>query len=288
MTNRSYFVPTPQSHDSVHPLVSRGSIHSLDDVASKYVKSLAGSPYGDTTLRHLLRMSSGLSFSERYDGQDDVARLSRSVSSGNPSVTSVLRSVADRHSPAGSKFVCASAETEVLGRVLTAATGRSLADLTTEWLWQPMGAESDAFWRTGRDGQEVAFAYFNAALRDWGRLGMLLANDGKVGDRQIIPREFLLDATDPPRQPSAFTPYRATPYFGYGYQIWIHPLRERVFSMQGVYGQTLMVQPASGIVLVQTAVYAGATGLQDPEAYAERSSFWIGVLKSLGGKAESY
>lgn len=268
--------------------VSRGSINSLDDTASKYVKELAGSPYGDTTLRHLLRMSSGLSFSERYDGQDDVARLSRSVSFGHPSVINVLRSVTDRHSPAGGKFVYASAETEVLGRVLTGATGRGLAALTAEWLWHPMGAESDAFWRTGRDGQEVAFAYFNATLRDWGRLGLLLANDGKVGSHQIIPREFLLDATDPARQPTAFAPYRATRYFGYGYQFWIHPLRERSFSMQGVYGQALMIQPASGIVVVQTAAYAGANGIQDPEAYAERGSFWLGVLKSLGGNAEGY
>lgn len=268
--------------------VSRGAIASLDDVASKYVKELADSPYGGTTVRHLLRMSSGLSFSERYDGRDDVARLSRSVSLGYPSVISILRSVTDRHAPAGTKFVYASAETEVLGRVLTAATGRSMAVLTTEWLWQPMGAESDAFWRTGQDGQEVAFAYFNATLRDWGRLGLLLAKDGEVDHQQIIPRDFLLDATDPARQPAAFAPYRATPYFGYGYQFWINPLRERSFSMQGVHGQTLMVQPASGIVVVQTAVYAGASGLQDPESYAERGSFLMGVLKSLGGKTDGY
>lgn len=268
--------------------VSRGAIASLDDTASKYVKDLAGSPYGETSIRHLLRMSSGLSFSERYDGQDDVARLSGSVFTGYPSVISVLRSITERHSSAGGKFVYSSAETEVLGRVLTAATGRSLASLTTEWLWQPIGAESDAFWGAGQDGQEVAYAYFNATLRDWGRLGLLLANDGKVGDRQIVPREYLLDATDAARQPAAFAPHRATPYFGYGYQFWINPLRERSFTMQGVYGQTVMVQPATGIVVVQTAVYAGADGVQDPDAYAERTSFWMGVLKSLDGKTDPY
>lgn len=268
--------------------VSQGAIASLDDPAAKYVKDLAGSPYGETTIRHLLRMSSGLVFTERYDGQDDVARLALSVSTGQPSVISVLRSVADRHSPGGSKFVYASAETEVLGRVLTAATGRSIASLTTEWLWQPIGAERDAFWRTSQDGQEVAYAYFNASLRDWGRLGLLLANDGKAGDRQIVPREYLLDATDPTRQPAPFMPRRATPYAGYGYQFWLMPLRERTFSMQGVYGQAVMVQPSTGIVVVQTAVYAGANGLQDPDAYGERTSFWMGVLNSLGGKTDGY
>ena len=268
--------------------VSKGTIQSLDDTAASYVKELAGSAYGETKIRHLLRMSSGLRFTERYDGQDDVARLSYSVSRGQPSVLTVLRSISDRQAPAGEKFVYASAETEVLGRVLTAATGRSLAELTTEWLWQPMGAENNAFWRTSTDGQEVAYAYFNASLRDWGRLGLLLANDGKLGAQQVVPREYLLDATDAARQSAAFAPYRATPGFGYGYQFWLHPLHERSFGMQGVHGQAVFVQPASGIVMVQTAVYAGANGVQDPDAYAERASFWLGVLQSLGGSTERY
>ena len=267
---------------------ARGVIASLDDPASKYVAALAGSGYGDTSVRDLLRMSSGLTFTERYDGQDDIARLSRSVATGTPAVVELLRSIADRHSAAGRKFVYASSETEVLGRVLTAATGRSLAALTQEWLWQPLGAERDAFWCTDTAGQESAYYCFSAALRDWGRLGWMLARDGRVGEREIVPREYLLDATDARRQPAAFQPYRATPFFGYGYQFWLHPSAERTFAMQGVHGQSILVQPASGIVIVQTAVYAGASGALDPDAYAERGSFWLGVLDSLGGSTRRW
>lgn len=268
--------------------LSKGLIKSIDDTAAQYVKDLSDSPYGQTSIRHLLRMSSGLRFTERYDGQDDVAKLSRSVATGNPSVISLLRSITDRHNDAGEKFVYASAETEVLGRVLTAATGRSMAELTSEWLWKPMGAEQDAFWCTAKDRQEGAYFCFNATLRDWGRLGHLLARDGAVGDVQVIPKEYLLDATDPARQPAAFRPYRATPGVGYGYQFWLLPQKERSFGMQGVHGQTVFVQPATGIVMVQTAVYAGASGAQDPDAYAERASFWQGVLQSLGGDTSRY
>ena len=268
--------------------LERGVIASVDDLAGKYAKDLAGSPYGETSIRHLLHMSSGLSFSERYDGNDDVARLSTAVVTGSPTVTTVLRGISDRHSPAGAKFVYASAETEVLGRVLTAASGRSMAELTTEWLWQPLGAEFDAFWCTARDRQEAAYYCFNAALRDWGRLGLMLARDGRVGERQVIAREYLLDATDPARQPAAFAPYRATPYFGYGYQFWLHPLKARSFAMQGVHGQSVFVQPSSGIVMVQTAAYAQASGAQDPDPYMERTSFWMGVLRSLGGDTRDY
>lgn len=268
--------------------LDRGLVKSIDDTAGLYVKELAETPYGQTSIRHLLRMSSGLRFTERYDGQDDIAKLSRSVATGNPTVTTVLRNITDRHSPSGEKFIYASAETEVLGRVLTAATGKTMAELTSEWLWKPIGAEQDAFWCTAKDRQEGAYFCFNATLRDWGRLGHMLARDGQVGDTQVIPKAYLLDATDPARQPDAFKPYRATPWLGYGYQFWLLPQKERTFAMQGVHGQTVFVQPSSGIVMVQTAVYSGASGALDPDPYAERGSFWLGVLQSLGGNTDRY
>jgi CubicO group peptidase (beta-lactamase class C family) len=182
--------------------------------------------------------------------------------------------------------VYASAETEVLGRVLAGATGRNLADLTTEWLWQPMGAEHDAFWVLAQgDRAERTWGFFNASLRDWARLGQLLAQDGRMGERQIVPRDYVLDATDPARQPPAFRPRAATPYWGYGYQFWLMPLKTRTFALQGVYGQAVFVQPDTGIVMVQTAVYAGASGTTEADAYAERTALWLGVLAALGGDA---
>ncbi len=269
--------------------LARGQIKSLDDNAGTYAVALAGSPYGDTTIRQLLRMSSGLTFTERYDGSDDIARLSRAGAGvrGAGSPVDVLRSITARHSPAGEKFVYASAETDVLGRVLVAATGQTVADLTQSGLWKPMGAEHDAFWRISSDRQEQSYGAFNASLRDWGRLGLLLANDGKVGTEQIVPREYLLDATDATRQPAAFRPRQATPYFGYGYQFWLMPLAERTFAMQGIHGQTLYVQPSSGIVLVMTSVWESASGRQNAQPYEERDALWRGVLRSLGGNADN-
>lgn len=275
---------------------AQGWIKSLDDYAAQYAKDLEGSAYGGTRIRDLLRMSSGVTFSERYDGADDVSRLSRAVATGWPATVEVLRQLQDRHSPPGAKFVYASAETEVLGRVLTAATGKTMAELTQQWIWEPMGAEHDAFWCTGKDRQAAAYFCFNASLRDWGRLGVMLAQDGRIGGPmggpmggcQIIPREYLLDATDASRQPSAFRPYQATPYTGYGYQFWLHPFKERTFVMQGVHGQAVYVQPASGLVMVHTAVYAQPSGQQDPQPFTERNALWMGVVDSLGGSSARY
>jgi CubicO group peptidase (beta-lactamase class C family) len=257
---------------------------ALDATAGRYAKELEGSAYGDTRIDHLLAMSSGLTFTEHYDRHDDVARMSRAAQTGQPSVVSVLRSISSRHSEPGAKFVYASAETEVLGRALAGATGRTVADLTSDWLWRPLGAERDAFWLLAHDGQERTSGYFNATLRDWARLGILLARDGRMGDRQVVPRDYVLAATSASLQPPAFRPHRATPYMGYGRQFWLFPFEERTFAMEGVHGQCVFVQPASGIVMVQTAVNPVASGRQDPEPGRERDAFWRGVLQSLGGR----
>lgn len=265
---------------------TNGSIVSLDDPAEKYVKALAGTAYGATSVRHLLRMSSGLIFSERYDGTDDIIRMGRAFAASPEGSLEVLRTIKDRHAPPGERFAYASGETEVLGYVLRGATGQSLAHLTQEWLWKPIGAEHEAFWRVGISGQEGAFGFFNASLRDWARLGAMLAADGLVGNRQVVSRDYLIAATDPLHQPSAFKPGRPTPYHGYGYQFWLLPMKERTFVMQGIHGQHLYVQPASQIVMVVTSVWEHASGSQDPGPWRETDALWTGVLAALGGNTD--
>ena len=87
-------------------------------------------------------------------------------------------------------------------------------------------------------------------------------------------------------QPQAFKPKTATPYMGYGYQIWLLPYKTRTFGLQGIHGQTIFIQPSSQIVMVQTAVYSMASGRQDNKPYQTRQAFWEGVLKSLNGKVD--
>jgi len=262
--------------------LERRSIKSLDDPASRYVAELEGSEYGRTTIRQLLRMSSGVKFAEDYERPTSESAKLFAAEAGRSAETplQVLASFRERTAPAGEKFAYCSSESAVLGYVLSRATGKKIVALTSEWLWQPLGAEHDAAWNLAADGQEQADGRFNAALRDYGRLGLLLAHDGAANGQQIIPKDYLLAATDPAQQPRAFQPTVATPYFGYGYQFWLLPFQTRTFALIGIYGQFILVQPASGIVIVQTAVNRRPT---DPDFAAERAAFWRGALESLGG-----
>src|SRR5262249_40552640 len=156
--------------------LSDGRIRSLDDRAEKYVPELNGSPYGETALRHLLTMSSGVRFREQYTGDDDVFELARlsllGQSAGGAATVAPFRT---RERAAGEKFSYASAETQVLGLVLRSATGTPLAEYLSERIWAPMGAEADASWLIDKAGYEVAFMGVNATVRDYARLGLLLA-----------------------------------------------------------------------------------------------------------------
>jgi CubicO group peptidase (beta-lactamase class C family) len=261
--------------------LQEGKIASLDDRADKYALKMAGTLYGETTIRNLLRMSSGAHFDERYDGKDDLERFGRAVIKGG--VEEAAHVITVRDAPQGTRFSYASAETEVLAGVLRGATGTSVSEYLTPRLWQALGAETPALWRAERTGLERAAGNFNATLRDYGRLGIVLANDGMRPDtrQQVIPRDYLLDATDWRRAPAAFRPRTATPYYGYSYQFWTFPTDKRRFAMLGVYGQMIFIDPELKLVMVQTAANATAKA-GDTSLGRSADAFWRGVVDYYG------
>jgi len=255
--------------------LSEGRIKSIDDKAEQYVPGLKGHPYGETLLRHLLTMSSGVKFSENYDGKDDVSVLARLTfyQQGAGGVETMLP-FKERARPAGERFSYASAETQVLGLVLRGATGKPVAGYLSEKIWQPMGAEADASWLVDKGGYEIAYCCLQATLRDYARLGMLLANGGTLDGKQIIPAEWVRAATTP--EAEHLKPGRATPFNGYGYQTWLVGGSRPTFALMGVRGQAIFVDPATKLVVVHTAVHAQP---RDP-ARAEQFSLWNGILAS--------
>ncbi len=78
-----------------------------------------------------------------------------------------------------------------------------------------------------------------------------------------------------------FTPRKATPYFGYGYQFWLFPGEKRRFALLGVYGQSIFVDPELKLVMVITAAAKNASVGKEPFA-RERDALWRGVVGKYG------
>jgi CubicO group peptidase (beta-lactamase class C family) len=260
-----------------------GLIGSLDETAERYAPGLKGTILGRTTLRNLLRMASGIRYEQAYDGSGDTVRFSRRLS--DEGSEAAVRMITVRAAEQGARFYYASPDTVTLGAALRGAIGTSLAEYLTPRLWQAIGAEASAFWYADRTGLEVTFGNFNATLRDYARLGIVLAHDGvrpdDPGAAPIVPREFLMDATDWKRVPEAFRPRKATSYFGYGYQFWLFPGARRRFAMVGVYGQSIYVDPGLKLVMVQTGANATAEAGKTSLG-ADRDAFWRGVVAFYG------
>jgi len=256
--------------------LSESKIRSIDDLAQDYVPELKGHPYGETSLRHLLTMSSGVRFLEDYSGKDDSWTLgAKTIGQQGPGGPDSLASFRTREAPAGTRWHYSSAESEVLALVLRAAVRQPLVQYLSEKIWQPMGAEADATWQVDASGYETGFMGINATLRDWARFGLLLANDGRAGDRQVIPADWVKAAT------TAEAPYLqvgvASKYNGYGYQTWlIHP-KERYFAALGVRGQAIFVDPQTKLVAVHTAVYP----IDDKDSRSAQFALFFGTLRSL-------
>ena len=260
--------------------IAEGRIRSVDDPAATYVPRLANTEYGRTPIRHLLEMSSGVRFVEEYSGRDDVSKLSLDtfiqVGPGGPEAVAQFN---ERAVPTGTKFAYASAETQVLGLVLRGATGQPVAEYLREKIWEPIGAEADATWIIDNAGQEATYCCLNAVLRDYARLGLLLAHGGNWRGRQVVPAAWVAEATRERADRPHLRPRVATSFFGYGYQTWIFPGDRPMFAFLGVRGQAIYVDPTSRLVLVHTAVRKQSV---DPGS-RELGALWNGVVRQLGG-----
>jgi CubicO group peptidase (beta-lactamase class C family) len=254
--------------------IGDGAIKSVDDTVETYVPGLKGTEYGATPLRALLHMSSGVDFGEERDQGRDLDRLWIDMVRGIGS-RGTIASIAQfnrRLAPPGTRFYYASIEPDVLGLVLHFAVNKSASDYLHEKVWEPIGAEADAKWLIDAEGFEVAHFAFNAVLRDYARLGRLLAHDGAWEGQQIIPAQWMTDATTVRPSDAYLLPGRAMPTFGYGYLLWLLPGARRQFALVGAFGHRICVDPASKLVMVQTAV----------ETNAEVWRLWSNLVETFG------
>jgi CubicO group peptidase (beta-lactamase class C family) len=235
--------------------VHEKKIASIDDKAEKYLPALKGHPYGDTSIRHLLTMSSGMAWDQRYvKGAENYELVGNTLLQGSEGGVDAVLQFNRREAPAGTRFAYVDGDSEVLSLVLRAAVKQPLAAYLSEKIWQPMGAEANATWIVDKGGYETGYCCLNATLRDYARFGMLLANYGVLDGKEIIPTEWVKAATRP--EQAYLRVGAATTFNGYGYQTWLTSREYSRFAAFGYAGQAIFIDPALKLVVVHTAVWA--------------------------------
>ncbi len=237
--------------------VEDGAIKSVDDPVTKYLPFLSESGYRNVSVKNVLQMSTGVEYSENYrDPKSGAALIGAALLTGNPSFEKYVQSIQPTKIPPGTKFEYQSVNTQVLGLLLEKVTGKRLNAYAQEKLWSKIGAESDAFFYESKSQPNTcAFACFNATVRDYARVGLMMLQGGTLGKQRVVSNKWVQDSTRP--DAPYLEPKQGGPEGGYGYayQWWVPPGRDRVFMGLGIYGQCIYVNPARQVVIVQTSAW---------------------------------
>lgn len=272
----SFSVAKSLTSTLVGAAIKDGAIESIDDPVAKYIKGLEGSAYEDVSIAQLLTMTSGVQWNEDYeDPNSDVAKFNNHTpEDGLDSTVSYMRSL-PREAPAGEKWVYKTGETNLIGVLVSEATGKNLATYLSEKIWAPYGMQQDASWLLGSTGSEISGCCIQAATRDMARFGQFIMDGAQIEGQSIVPEGWIAAATT--KQADIGTAGR-----GYGYQWWTYD--EGSYAAQGIFGQGIFIDPARKLVIASNGNWPKAT---DPQIGEQRQDFYKSVQAAIDALEEA-
>ncbi|MEO0465935.1 MAG: serine hydrolase [Pseudomonadota bacterium] len=261
----SFSVAKSLTSTLVGAAIKDGYIQSLDADVTDYIEGLKGSSYDGVTVAQLLSMSSGVAWNEDYsDPQSDVALFSTHESDdGLPPVVSYMSKLGRAH-PAGKVWNYSTGETNLIGILVSEATGKPLADYLAETIWGPYGMEQDATWLLTPDGREISGCCIQAATRDFARFGQFILEGAIIDGQSVVPNGWLDTAT----LSQIETPFRGE---GYGYQWWTYD--DGTFAARGIFGQGIFIDRERNLVVAMNSNWTTALGAEGGER-GDREAFY--------------
>ena len=224
--------------------VTDGSIASLDDPITAYVPELLDKDprFAAITLRHLITMTSGLKYEENMSFYSDPVNTYYSTDLRRSALNAVIVD------EPGKNFLYNNYNPLLLGMAVERATGQKIGDYMSDVMWAPMGAEADASWSMDSfyNGFEKLESGFNARPIDFARFGLMFANGGAVDGKQVVPRDWVDEATAPTGVSVGRNDLLEQ---NYQYMWWVYP--DNRFAAQGNLGQYIVISPDEGTVIVR-------------------------------------
>ena len=236
---------------------------------SHYVPALADSGWGPDSLQTVLDMRDGAAYTEDYEDFGTSFRLQDCAigwtdadycpQDGPRGLDEFLKTIPRDEEKFG-KFSYRSGSTDVIGWVLEEATGQTLAELISEHVWKPMGAEFDANITVDTNGFALADHGMSSTLRDLGRVGLLMLNGGRALGDQVVPAEFVDDILSHPGDPA--WPYAAVEGYEPFYRSfwWGEGNPGKDISGYGIHGQFVRVVPEADLVIAMYSTWPRADG----------------------------
>ncbi len=246
----------------------------LDDalLVRDVIPEIGDSAFASATVRQVMDMTTGVQYSEDYsDPNADIWLYSAAASplpkpegyQGPNGYWEYLQQVAPEGNH-GDAFHYKTVNSDMLGWIISRTTGTSVTDLASERLWSRMGTEQDAYQTVDGYGVPFAGGGVTAGLRDLGRLGQLMLDEGEINGERLFPAEVVQRIAAGGDQ-SRFGGFPTIPDGSYTSQWWVFHNNHGAFAARGVHGQTIYVDPTAEMVLVRLASFPRAqNGFIDP------------------------
>jgi CubicO group peptidase (beta-lactamase class C family) len=246
---------------------------SVSDSVCKYITQPAGADptLCDTSIEHLLHMSSGLTWAEDYTVDPSTSNVVQMLYGNEPDMAAYA-AAQPRANPAGSVFSYSSGDANILSAALKGAlAGKDPAQWAKDNLFTPLGLTS-ADCETDGAGTLVLSSWCYLSVRDFANFGQLYLDGGMHAGKKILPSSWITythtaapaDSTPMQRLPDAGGGYSGG---SYGAEFWLNATSASApmstwfypqapvdtYSAEGHYGQKLMIVPSQQLVVARVA-----------------------------------
>jgi CubicO group peptidase (beta-lactamase class C family) len=247
-------------------LIASGALEP-GDLVTTHISELRGTSFDGCTVRHLLDMRAGTRFNEDYDDLNADVRLYEQiylwrprVSEGLPASMTGYYPTLENKAPHGGPFDYRSVLTDVLGWVLERAAGARFADVVSDLLWRPMGAEFDAEITVDAHAHPMADGGVCCTLRDLARFGELMRRGGRRGATQVVPHAWVRDILSPDDdQVQAFLASEDAREFPpnayYRNKWWVVDPSKPIYKGSGINGQTILIHVPAQVVIAKFSTW---------------------------------
>jgi CubicO group peptidase (beta-lactamase class C family) len=265
-------------------LVERGLL-DVDKPVTDYVPEAASSVYGGCTVRNLLDMTVAITFDEDYDDPDgDVVKyrlcngwdvLPNGTAQGDQ--RSFLTTLRPNGAPHGKVFHYVSTNTDMLGWVYERACGKPYAQILSEYVWAPMGAQDDAYITLDTHGASRSAGGICATLRDLGRFGEMIRKRGLAGGAQVVPGWWIDDIHHNGDLQAFADGDLAFVFPGGRYRsCWYSvDIARNDLAAVGIHGQWILIDPTTDTVIVKVASQPNPMDI--PIDYR-----WLAAFRAIG------
>ena len=248
----------------------------LDDTlrVDSIIPELKNSAFGSATVREVMDMTTALDYSEDYSNPNaDIWIYSKASSplpkpkdyKGPNGYFEYLQTVKQK-GVHGEAFGYKTINTDTLGWIISRVTNKDLTQLLSERIWSKIGAQQDAYMTVDAKGTPFAGGGLSASLRDLGKIGLLMLNEGKFNNQQLFPKEVVEEIKKGgDKKAFAKAGYKTLEGGSYHSMWWIFHNQNKAFAARGVHGQTIYVDPTAEMVIVRFASFPTASNTQiDP------------------------